>query len=257
VSRRSPLRRRRVAPFLLFPLVVISPPPGLAPPAMRHLAPPPPAPGLAPPPGYASSSWSRLLLVPYLLLLLFVLRLLLLLSRLLLLVWRLLLLLLFLVFPSSSSSRPWSSSAFPPFSASFHPSRRFPGCRGVSLSSLLSRPSSSWFPVSLWFRGVVLSCWRVRDINQWRVGRWRVKMSHDKRRGSCFVTYCRSLPLHGSPLVLVHPQLLRRAMLRRPHPFGKGRGVSGCDLASEGADVMMVEPTSLNRGEGLVARSTG
>ena len=264
MSRHSPLRRCCVAPFLLFPLVVISPPPGLTPPAMRHLAPPPPAPGLTPPPGHASSSWSRLLLLVWrLLLLLFVWRLLLsrlfllvwclLLSRLFLLIWRLLLLLLLLlllVFPSSSSSRPWSSSAFPPFSASFHPSRRFPGCHSVSLSSLLSRFSFSWFPVSLWFQGVVLSCWRVRDVNQ-------VKMSHDKRRGSCFITYYRGLPLHGSPLVLVHPQLLRRAMLRRLHPFGKGRGVSGCDLASEGADMMMVEPTSLNRGEGLVARSMG
>jgi len=83
-----------------------------------------------------------------------------------------------------------------------------------------------------------------------------VKMSHDKCRGSRFITYYRGLPLHGSPLVLVHPQLLCQAMLRCPHPFGKGRGVSGCNLASEEAKVMMIEPTSLNRGEGLMARST-
>ena len=42
----------------------------------------------------------------------------------------------------------------------------------------------------------------------------------------------------------------------RPHPFGKGRGSWGCILACEGAKAVLQEPTSLNRGEGLVARST-
>ena len=35
-----------------------------------------------------------------------------------------------------------------------------------------------------------------------------------------------------------------------PHPFRKGRGGHGCVLASEGAE-LLVEPTSLKRGEGL------
>ena len=41
--------------------------------------------------------------------------------------------------------------------------------------------------------------------------------------------------------------------ISRPHLFGKGRGGNGCILASEG-EVLSVEPTSLNREEGLVAR---
>ena len=40
--------------------------------------------------------------------------------------------------------------------------------------------------------------------------------------------------------------------MNRPHPFGKGRGRCGCILACEGAVALVVEPTSLNRGEGLV-----
>jgi len=42
-----------------------------------------------------------------------------------------------------------------------------------------------------------------------------------------------------------------------PHPFEKGRGSWGCILACEGAMEVEVEPTSLNRGEGLAAKSTG
>jgi hypothetical protein len=53
------------------------------------------------------------------------------------------------------------------------------------------------------------------------------------------------------------PRILRRARLSRPHPFGKGRGGWGCILASEGAEAVLKEPTSLNRGEGLVAGLTG
>ena len=41
-----------------------------------------------------------------------------------------------------------------------------------------------------------------------------------------------------------------------PHPFGKGRGGLGCNLACEGAEGVLKEPTSLNRGEGLVAMLT-
>ena len=43
----------------------------------------------------------------------------------------------------------------------------------------------------------------------------------------------------------------------RPHPFGKGRGGCGSILACEGARAMLTEPTSLNRGEGLVTGLTG
>jgi hypothetical protein len=42
-----------------------------------------------------------------------------------------------------------------------------------------------------------------------------------------------------------------------PHPFGKGRGGCGGVLASEGADVLFFEPTSLNIGEGLASGSLG
>jgi hypothetical protein len=44
---------------------------------------------------------------------------------------------------------------------------------------------------------------------------------------------------------------------QRPHPFEKGRGGWGCILACEGATTEEVEPTSLNRGEGLAAESRG
>jgi len=36
----------------------------------------------------------------------------------------------------------------------------------------------------------------------------------------------------------------------RPHPFGKGRGGLGCNLACEGAEGVLKEPISLVRGEG-------
>jgi len=48
------------------------------------------------------------------------------------------------------------------------------------------------------------------------------------------------------------PRILRRARLSRPHPFRKGRGGCGNILACEGAGAILTEPTSLNRGEGLV-----
>jgi len=48
-------------------------------------------------------------------------------------------------------------------------------------------------------------------------------------------------------------RILRRARLTCPHPFGKGRGGLGCNLACEGAEGVLKEPTSLIRGEGLVA----
>jgi hypothetical protein len=45
--------------------------------------------------------------------------------------------------------------------------------------------------------------------------------------------------------------------INNPHPFRKGRGSCSCILASEGAEVLLVEPTSLNRGEGLIAEWLG
>jgi hypothetical protein len=57
--------------------------------------------------------------------------------------------------------------------------------------------------------------------------------THLRRFGGCFVLVAR---------------------LSRPHPFGQGRGGCGCILAFEGA-ALSVEPTSLERGEGLVAKS--
>ena len=50
---------------------------------------------------------------------------------------------------------------------------------------------------------------------------------------------------------------MRRAIVSCPHPFGKGRGGWGCILPCEGAVGLVVEPTSLNRGEGLVAGFPG
>ena len=56
--------------------------------------------------------------------------------------------------------------------------------------------------------------------------------------------------------VFFPPRILRRGRPTRPHPFGKGRGGWGCNLACEGAEAVLIEPTSLNRGEGLVAGLT-
>ena len=53
-----------------------------------------------------------------------------------------------------------------------------------------------------------------------------------------FVTYPSSLPFPRSPLVVLLPQFLRRAMMHSPHPFGKGRGGCGGVLASEAVVVL-------------------
>ena len=52
--------------------------------------------------------------------------------------------------------------------------------------------------------------------------------------------------------VFLPPRTLRRSRLTRPHPIGKGRGGWGCNLACEGPEAVLMKPTSLNRGEGLV-----
>ena len=59
----------------------------------------------------------------------------------------------------------------------------------------------------------------------------------------------------GPSLVFLPLRILRRVSLSRPHPFGKGRGGCSSTLACEGAVTMLTEPTSLNRGEGLVTGS--
>jgi len=43
-----------------------------------------------------------------------------------------------------------------------------------------------------------------------------------------FVTHWMGLPFHGSPLMVLPPQLRRPARRSRPHPSGKGRGSCGC-----------------------------
>jgi hypothetical protein len=56
---------------------------------------------------------------------------------------------------------------------------------------------------------------------------------------------------------------VNRVQISRSHPFGKGRGSCTCDLASEGpvasegVEAVLNEPTSLNRGEGLVSGLMG
>ena len=56
--------------------------------------------------------------------------------------------------------------------------------------------------------------------------------------------------------VFLHPRTLRRSRLACPHPFGKGRGGCTYVFTSEEPEAVLIEPTSLNRGEGLVARLT-
>ena len=57
-----------------------------------------------------------------------------------------------------------------------------------------------------------------------------------------FVTYYMGLPLQGSPLVFLPPQLLHRMSPSHPHPFEKGRGGCGCTLTCEVSEVLMAEP---------------
>ena len=49
-----------------------------------------------------------------------------------------------------------------------------------------------------------------------------------------FVTYHICLPLLWYPLVFLLPQLLRRAMMRYPHPTGKWRGECGLPVLAGG-----------------------
>jgi len=62
----------------------------------------------------------------------------------------------------------------------------------------------------------------------------------------------------GPPLIVLPPKFPPLSRNKPAHiPLERGGGGYDCILASEGAAEMLVEPTSLNRGEGLVARSTG
>jgi hypothetical protein len=68
---------------------------------------------------------------------------------------------------------------------------------------------------------------------------------HRQRYGFC---PCGCLPPSPDP-----PSSEPSSETNGPHPFGKGRGGLGCNLACEGAEGVLKEPTSLIRGEGLVA----
>jgi len=86
-----------------------------------------------------------------------------------------------------------------------------------------------------------------RDVSRGGMGEWIMKMNHDKRRGSCFVTHLMGLPFPGSPLVFLLPPLLRRATMRCPHPFGEGgAGAAAIRLAFPGA--LVLEPIPQTRG---------
>jgi len=84
-------------------------------------------------------------------------------------------------------------------------------------------------------------------------GKWEIGIGENEVQLSSyfvFMTYPLGLPLPGSPLTFLTPPFLRRATRSRPHPVGKRRGGCGFVLA----EVLSIGPTSLNRGEGLLAR---
>ena len=71
-----------------------------------------------------------------------------------------------------------------------------------------------------------------------------------------FGTHYVGLPSSESPLTLLAPLVLRRALqnlcrkrMSGPHPCRKGRG----GVCSALAEALNFEPTSLSRGEGLAA----
>ena len=71
--------------------------------------------------------------------------------------------------------------------------------------------------------------------------------------------HCHGISLSSSfwsPLLVLPMQLLHQVMMGHPHTSGK-RGSCTCILASEGVEVLLDEPTSLNRGEGLMSLYLG
>jgi len=89
-----------------------------------------------------------------------------------------------------------------------------------------------------------------------RRGEWEIGIGENEVQLSSyfvFMTYPLGLPLPGPPLTFPTPPFLRRATRSCPHPVGKRRGGCGFVLASEEAGVLSIGPTSLNRGEGLLA----
>ena len=109
-----------------------------------------------------------------------------------------------------------------------------------SLSSSFS-PSSSPFPL------VFVAVSRLIRVTLHLVAPHRHFFGH-----RCVILWIRlSSTSSLQPLSLsVSRRILRRTRLTRPHPFGKGRGGLGCNLACEGAEGVLKEPTSLIRGEG-------
>ena len=97
----------------------------------------------------------------------------------------------------------------------------------------------------------------VRDVSG-GMEEWITKTNHDKRRGSFFVTHWMGLPLTGSPLVFLPPLFHRRARMIRPsHWKGEGRWrvrVRPDCVLLRLVGVLVIGPTSLKGGEGLLAR---
>ena len=83
------------------------------------------------------------------------------------------------------------------------------------------------------------------------------KVNHDKRCGSCSVTHQVGPPTSWDPLLSFPLPGSSVERLQAAHiPLEKGKG-GGFILASEGAMAVLMEPTSLNREEGLAAGLLG
>ena len=78
-----------------------------------------------------------------------------------------------------------------------------------------------------------------------------MEIVRDEGRGSLSQRTCGASHFLGS---LLRVSFFHRAT-SRPHSFEKGRGGCNYVLASEGAEVVLVEPTSLRIGEGLASGS--
>jgi hypothetical protein len=105
---------------------------------------------------------------------------------------------------------------------------------------------SPFLPVIAWFTVASLINKFVSWVDEGEMGKNRPR----QMSWPIIMMHYTGLPLHGSPLVFLHPKILRRVRSSRPHPSGKGRGGWGSTVCPRLLGLLKIRPTSLMRGEG-------